>query len=36
MQSCMFEPEVDGDLSDGGDDPEPEDERRSQQDVSEW
>ena len=36
IQPYMFEPEVDGDLSEGGDDSEPEDETGLQQDVSEW
>ena len=36
IQPYMFEPEVDGDLSEGGGDSEPEDETRLQQDVSEW
>ena len=34
IQPYMFEPEVDGDLSEGGGDSEPKDETRLQQDVS--
>ena len=36
MQPYIFEPEVDGVLSEGGGDSEPEDETRLQQDVNEW